>query len=578
MTSAHPSEQPKTDRKRRCRDDTIGTACKEGKDMARKLSLASFLLSLMCGAQQTAFCQQQLSSEKPLLPFSANILPDPNPQFPTHQVPGLHVITGQQPGDITLHADRAPLTEVLKLIARKHHLNLVAGPGIVGEITLSLENAHLHEILDAIAGVSGHRWHRSGNLLYVTGMSGEQRLEATVQGRILRVFPLNYVAASDVQSVAAGLLSPIGQVFVTSSDSADKTKTRELLVVEDIPEAVGRVEQYVLQVDLPPRQVLIEVHVLQVVLNDVLRHGVNLAPMTRLGNGSVTFRSLGFANEDATMGMKMTIDGGDISGLVELIQTQANTRTLASPKLLVANRQQSNIQIGKRLSYLTTTTTQTAAVQSVQFLDTGVVLVVTPQISADDQVLLQISPKVSGGQLNPETNLPEEESTELSTTVLLPDGGGVIMGGLIKDDDLENIAEIPGLCRIPYLGHLFRRKEITHIRTEIIIALVAHIVPNVNQTRQHERCELQQILPPHASSELRQPQINLGWPMAHDGNFAHDVIDSDSFHAVHPQATAPPPPTSVLANPAPSGQPQYNPAAFQTQYAPPSSQRLPKIK
>lgn len=432
--------------------------------------------------------------------------PAPSPTSASPQTSGLLQITeGHQPGDVTLHADRAPLTDVLKLISRKHGLNLVAGPGINGEVTLSLENAHLEEVLDAIVGVTGHRWHRNGNLLYITDLDKEMKLGAAVQGRILRVFPLSYVSASDVQPIAEGLLSPVGQAFISSSDSEDKSKTKELLIVEDIPEAVHRIENYVLQIDHPPRQVLIEVHLLQVVLNDLLRHGVNLKPMARLGNGSITFESLGLANKDATQGMKMSINGNDITGLVELIQSNTNTRTLASPKLLVANRQSSNIQIGKRLSYLTTTTTQTAAVQSVQFLETGVVVQVTPTISDDNQVLLQISPKVSGGQLNAATNLPEEESTELSTTVLLPDGGGVIMGGLIKDEDIDSVSEVPGFCRIPVLGHLFRRREVTTIRTEIIIAMVAHIVPTIDQVRQHELNELQTALPPYATVELRQP-------------------------------------------------------------------------
>ncbi len=404
---------------------------------------------------------------------------------------------------VTLDADNAPLTDILRMVARKHQLNLVVGPNVSGVVTLSLENAQLEEVLDAILSITGHAWNRRGNLLYVTRLSTDQPVQSSLQGRMLRVFPLNFISAADSQAVVAGLLSPVGQVFISESDSLDQSKTRELLVVEDIPASVQRVEMYLAEVDRPPLQVQIEAHVLQVVLDDLNRHGVNLKPMAKIGGASLTLESLGFANVDAKSGMKLALDGTDITGLVELIQSQTNTRTLASPKLLVANRQESNIQIGKRLSYLTTTTTQTASVQSVQFLDTGVVLSVTPIISEDGQVLMLIKPKVSGGQLNAETSLPEEESTELSTTVLIPDGGGVVIGGLIKEEDFDQVSEVPYFCKIPILGRLFRRSEVTKKRTEIIIALVAHIIPSIDQMRQHELNEIRCALPPYAQQELR---------------------------------------------------------------------------
>lgn len=404
---------------------------------------------------------------------------------------------------VTLDADNASLTDILRMIAKKHQLNLVVGPNVSGVVTLSLENAQLEEVLDAVLSITGHAWNRRGNLLFVTRLSVDQPVQSTLQGRMLRVFPLNFISAADSQAVVAGLLSPVGQVFISESDSLDQAKTRELLVVEDIPASVQRVEMYLAEVDRPPLQVQIEAHVLQVVLDDLNRHGVNLKPVARIGSASLTLESLGFANTDAKSGMKIALDGTDITGLVELIQSQTNTRTLASPKLLVANRQESNIQIGKRLSYLTTTTTQTASVQSVQFLDTGVVLTVTPIISEDGQILMLIKPKVSGGQLNAETSLPEEESTELSTTVLLPDGGGVVIGGLIKEEDFDQVSEVPYFCKIPILGRLFRRSEVTKKRTEIIIALVAHIIPSVDQMRQHELNEVRRALPPYAQQELR---------------------------------------------------------------------------
>ncbi len=408
---------------------------------------------------------------------------------------------------VTLVATEASLPRVLQMIANHHELNLVLGPDVQGPVTVSIRNAAMEEVLDAILNVSGFRWHRSGNLLYVTSSVNAGDLNREVQGRMLRVFPLNFVAADDVQQVATGLLSSSGKAFVTQSDSIDTRRTSELLVVEDIGEAIERIAEYIVQVDQPPRQVLIEAHVLQIALSDEEKHGINLNSVARAGGADLTLATTGFADEAASQGLAFRVKGTDLSGLLELIRTQTNSRTLASPKLTVVNHQEAKIQIGQRLSYNVSTTTQTATIQSVQFLDVGIVLTVLPIIADDGQILMTVLPKVSGGRINVTSGLPEEETTEVSTTVLLPDGGGMVIGGLIKDETGNNLSVVPGLSRIPVIGRLFQRRGDLSRRNEIVVALVAHVVPNVCSMRPHEIRELHTTIPDYTAESLREPSM-----------------------------------------------------------------------
>lgn len=409
--------------------------------------------------------------------------------------------------NVSLVATEAPLPKVLQMIADHHGFNLVLGPDVSGPVTVSIRSARMDEVLDAILSVSGYRWHRNGNLLYVTSMANSANLGREVQGRTLRVFPLNFVAAADVEAVATGLLTTAGKAFVTESDSIDTKRTRELLVVEDMPEAVERVAEYIAIIDQPPRQVLIESHVLQIALTDDEKHGVNLRSLARVGGSEVTVTAKGFADESAPQGFALKIDGTDMGSLLELLRTRTNSRTLASPKLTVINNQEAKIQIGQRLSYNVATTTQTTTIQSVQFLEVGIVLTVTPMIADDGQILMSVLPKVSGGKINQSSGLPEEETTEVSTTVLLPDGGGMVIGGLIKEETTDSLAEVPGFARIPLVGRLFRRKVDTARRNEIVVALVAHVVPDVCHVRNHELNELHQTLPDYTKANLSQPAM-----------------------------------------------------------------------
>lgn len=91
--------------------------------------------------------------------------------------------------------------------------------------------------------------------------------------------------------------------------------------------------------------------------------------------------------------------------------------------------------------------------------------------------MLSVQPKVSGGRVNPDTGLPEEETTEAQTTVILPDGKGMIIGGLIKEQDEHSRSWIPWIGEQPIIGKLFRRSNDDKQRVEVVIALTPHVVP-----------------------------------------------------------------------------------------------------
>ena len=402
---------------------------------------------------------------------------------------------------VTLVATDAELRAVLRLIADHHELSLVIGPNVTGPVTVNIRKATLNEVLDAILGVAGFHWHQSGNLLLVTSGNGGS-LDPRVQGRRLQVYSLDYVSAVDVEPVVNSLLSPIGQAFVSESSEENKLKTRETLVVEDNESGHARVAEYLAQIDFPPQQVLIEAHVLQIDLDDDNRHGVNLSAIARVAGADVTLSGNNFVDPaPENPAVTLRVNGTDMQSLIEAIQSQTNSRTLASPKVSVVNRQIAKVQIGQRLPFAVATTTQTATIQNVQFLDVGVVLTVTPVITEDGNILMTVLPKVSGGRIT-ESGFPEEDTTQVETTVLMPDGGGLVIGGLIRESDDSSDARLPKLGRVPVIKHLFSRQARRTQRNELVVAMVTHVIHNAQPPRTHEADELHQALPPYAQREL----------------------------------------------------------------------------
>jgi type IV pilus assembly protein PilQ len=436
---------------------------------------------------------QQVAVESTLLPLAS-------------PAPASNVDIVDENGLVTLVATGAELSSVLRLIADTHGLNLVVGPDVTGPVTVSIRGARLEEVLDAILGVAGFAWNRVDNLLYVTGASATG-MDPRVQGRTLQVYQLDYVAASDVEGVANGLMSPVGNAYISESDPADQLRTREVLVVEDTLAAHQRIAQYIAQIDTPPRQVLIEAHVLQVSLTDEERHGIDWRGLANHDGTKITLEGSGFAETPSgNPALSLQIDGRDMDTFIELIREQSNSRTLASPKISVVNHQEAKIQIGQRLPYSVATTTQTTTVQSVEFLEVGIVLTVQPVITADGNVLMTVLPKVSGGKITP-SGFPEEDTTEVQTTILMKDGGGVIIGGLIREESIQGRAIVPYIGRIPILGRLFRRSSDEMRRNEVIVALVTHVLPDSCGPRAHEVMELDQTLPDYSKFELLQNQL-----------------------------------------------------------------------
>jgi type II secretory pathway component GspD/PulD (secretin) len=121
---------------------------------------------------------------------------------------------------------------------------------------------------------------------------------------------------------------------------------------------------------------------------------------------------------------------------------------------------------------------------------------------------MNVLPKVSGGKIT-QNGFPEEETTEVQTTILMPDGGGVIIGGLIREDSVQARSIVPYIGHIPVLGRLFRRRADEMRRNELIVALVTHVMPEGCAPRCHEAMELDQTLPDYAARELLQTQVPL---------------------------------------------------------------------
>jgi len=413
------------------------------------------------------------------------------------------VPTAEGSTPISLHMDNLDVRKALEMLSRDGSMNIMISPGVTGTVTADLNGLSSDQALNALLRLCNLVVHREEDLVFVYTPA-----EFPQGDQALQVFPLDYVSAADVLPTVEGLLSPAGNAFSMESDPTDNRKTQDSLVVEDTPDNLPRIARYIAEVDRPPRQVLIEVHVLEVTLKDDWTHGVDLKHVMQILGNAAPVGTRGFVNPTASTAFFFNIDSTNLETLVECLKDTTDAKTLAAPRVLAVNGQLARIQIGEQLGYRELVVTETSTTEETKMLDLGVVLEVTPRISWDNQVVMHVSQEVSSGLINPDTGLPEKGTTEVETDVSLLDGQGVVVGGLIREKDSIVETKVPWLGNLRLIGLLFQYRKVQKHRTEIIIALVPRVVPYGPQDAMRDRADTCKATSPLLHGSLRRsPRI-----------------------------------------------------------------------
>ncbi len=151
---------------------------------------------------------------------------------------------------------------------------------------------------------------------------------------------------------------------------------------------------------------------------------------------------------------------------------------MSTPKLLALENQEASVIVGDRRGFKVTTTINQVTTESIQFLESGVILRVTPHVDREGRIMMDIHPEVSTGVVDI-NGIPSQTTTEVTTRLLVGSGQTGFIGGLIKQTLNESRTGVPILGRIPGLGLLFSSLELTSVNTETIVVITPRVVGDV---------------------------------------------------------------------------------------------------
>ena len=422
--------------------------------------------------------------------------------------PGLITVSPQ--GTVEIHVANLSLATVLQMLSLQSHRNIIATPAVQGTVTADLYDVTFEEALDVILMANQCAYQIQGNFVYVYTREELAKQQQAANPPIIKVLRLYYIAASEAVKALESLKSDVGsltasgeagQGIETNATEAggDDFAGHEYIVVYDYPENIAAIEQLLDELDVRPQQVLVEATILRATLNDenslgidfTLVGGVDLELLGSTSTGITTLETgelptyrfekfnaameSDFADSVPPGGMTFGVIKDHVGVFIRALEQITDTVLLANPKVLALNKQKGQVIVGRRDGYLTTTVTETQAIQTVEFLETGTQLIFRPFIGKNGDVRMELHPEDSIGGVNA-ANLPFETTTEITTNIQLKDGQTILIGGLFRETDTSAHGQIPIAGDLPLIGPAFRSTRETVSTEEVIILLTVHIV------------------------------------------------------------------------------------------------------
>lgn len=411
---------------------------------------------------------------------------------------------------LSLNFQDIEVRSVLQLIADFTGLNLVASDTVGGSITLRLQNVPWDQALELILKTKGLDKRQIGNVLLVAPadeIAAREKLELETTKQIAELAPVrldivqvNYAKAADIVALIEADKELISDRGFVSSDLRTNT-----ISVRETTGKLEEIRRLVSTWDVPVRQVSIEARIVRaqnnvseslgvrwggaaynVSGNNIVSVGGSLGTVGEArdaaagGSAGISFPGalavdLGVSDEGAS---SFAIGFGSDDFLVDLelsaLESDGKAEIVSQPRVVTADRQTASIKSGQEIPYQEAAS---SGATSVSFKEAVLSLEVTPQITPDDKIIMDLV--VNQDSRGEETTAgPAINTNSVTTQVLVANGETVVLGGIFESTNITQTTKTPFLGDIPYLGRLFKRSEVVELRSELLIFITPKIIKN----------------------------------------------------------------------------------------------------
>ena len=414
---------------------------------------------------------------------------------------------------LSLNFQDIEVRSVLQLIADFTGLNVVVSDTVRGSLTLRLKNVPWDQALDIILKTKGLAMRQTGNVMLVAPseeIAAREKLELESRKQIEELEPMysefiqiNYSKASDI----AALLKSADTTLLSDRGMVTTDQRTNTLLVQDTAAKLTEVRNLVARLDIPVRQVLIESRIV-IASNDFskelgVKFGLNKETEFNGGNNIISVGGtrpgnpntggggvvdpdfpdssadgllvdLGVAGATSSIGMAIGKIGGYMLNLeLQAMEAEGQGEVISSPRVLTSNQKTAFIESGTEIPYQQATS---SGATSTSFKKAVLSLSVTPQITPDDRLImdLQIN-KDSVGDFSVD-GVPAIDTNEVSTQVLVDDGETLVLGGIYEQEKRREVDRTPFFGELPLVDWMFKKTINQNNKAELLIFVTPKIV------------------------------------------------------------------------------------------------------
>lgn len=372
---------------------------------------------------------------------------------------------GALAGKISLSIQELDIREVMQMLSREQRINIFVADGVSGDVSVNLYDMDTLQAVSLIAESAGFVVEQRNNSFFVIQRDDAGKLRQSDRLEV-RSFKVQYASTSEIETILQDYVSEFGSIKALQEN--------DLLLVEDLPSFLDRMELLLAEIDREPKQIMIEAKILEISLSDNQSYGLDWAKLFDSSGGSGSLGTQSLANSTSA-GLFAQYNNSNVNLVLNALKERGRLRTISTPKLLAMEGLEAETVVGTEIGYKVTTTINQVSTESIEFLESGIILKVTPTVDREGRIMLDIFPEVSTGSVN-DDGVPSKATTQVSTRMLVPDGKTVFLGGLIRHQVNNSREGIPVLGDLPVIGGLFSNRSKNIISTEIVVLITPRIV------------------------------------------------------------------------------------------------------
>ncbi len=414
---------------------------------------------------------------------------------------------------LSLNFQNIEVRAVLQVIADFTGLNIITSDSVTGNTTLRLKDVPWDQALDIILQSKGLAKRKNGNVVLIAPadeLATKEKLALEAGQQISDLEPLRTESMQLNYSKAeafAKILTDDKQKILSKRGSAVWDPRTNIMFIQDTPAKLEDIRRLITKIDVPIKQVLIESRIVIATDKFSKQLGVRFGSQSghRVGNtaigisgdvggassiaggslpggaGNLNVNLPGPVGTGGSIGLSfLNLGNGNLVNLeLAALETDNRGKVISSPRVITSDKQKATIEQGTEIPYLQASS---SGATNVAFKPAVLSLAVTPQITPDDKIILDLEVKKdSVGQIF--AGIPSIDTKKVNTQILLDNGETAVLGGVYEQNTNNSVDKVPFFGDLPFIGNLFKRTNRQDDKTELLIFITPKIIKDVLSAR-----------------------------------------------------------------------------------------------